>query len=136
MTEEKKPFVNVLAIDPGGTTGCAVRASTGQIMTFACVKPEEVFDFIFDNKDLLEQVVIENFNAQTIGKWGLFTVRIVGGVYALCYEYKIPHKVHQPQDRYPFKQEAREVLKKRGVCIHEIEACEHLLKWEYDNGIG
>lgn len=133
-----KPYVTVLAIDPGGTSGMALRiAATGDLVTFTCQTPEQVFDFIQGNKDSLEQIVIENFSAETISKWGLHTVRIVGGVYALAYTYQIEHKVHQPQDRYSFQKDAKEILRlRRGVVIHEHDAASHLLRWEYDNGIG
>lgn len=130
------PYKPILAIDPGGTTGMAVRISPEIIQTFTCSEPEEVFDFVTQNKDILLQIVIENFAAELIGKWGLFTVRIVGGVYALCHQYEIPYKLHQPQDRYPFQIEARDFLKPRKTVIHEQDALAHLFRWEYDNKIG
>jgi hypothetical protein len=124
----------VIAIDPGGTSGVAIRYPDGTIFTTACKAPEEVYALIM--LPGIEQVVIERFAAVTISKYGLHTVRIVGGVYALCWEHKIPYTEHAPQHRYPFKKEAREILKGRRVVIHEIEALEHLLRWEYDNEIG
>lgn len=131
------PYKIVLAIDPGGTTGMAVRLSPDIIQTFTCPNPESVFDFVTQNKGILQQVVIENFAAELIGKWGLFTVRIVGGVYALCHQYKIEYKLHQPQDRYPFQKDAKDILStRRGIVIHEHDALSHLLRWEYDNKIG
>jgi hypothetical protein len=123
----------VMALDPGGTTGVAVRMHDGTIITAPCTKPEQVYELIVGSK--LEHVVVERFAAVTISKYGLHTVRIVGGVYALCWEHKIPYTEHAPQHRYPFKKEARAILKGRRVVIHEIEALEHLLRWEHDNGI-
>lgn len=126
-------YRNVISIDPGGTSGVAVRGRDGTILTAACKSPEQVYELV--SADGVEQVVIERFAAQLISKYGLHTVRIVGGVYALCWHLGIPYKEHSPQDRYPFKKEAREILKGRPVVIHEIEALEHLLRWEFDNDI-
>jgi hypothetical protein len=129
----------VLAIDPGGTSGMAVRFPNGLLSTFTCSTPEEVYAFIDNTKDVLQQVVVENFQAELIGKWGLFTVRIVGGVYALCYIYNINYKLHMPQDRYPFLKEAKEHLdaikkeKKIRYVVHEKDALAHLFRLEYDN---
>lgn len=128
---EKKIYTRVVAIDPGGTSGVAVRGRDGTILTTACTRPEEVYDIV--STPGVEQVVIERFAATLISKYGLHTVRIVGGVYALCWKLNIPYLEHAPTDRYPFKKEARAILKGRRVVIHEIEALEHLLRWEFDD---
>lgn len=124
-------YKQVVAIDPGGTSGVALRAVDGTILTTACKDPHDVYDIV--STPGVEQVVIENFSAEHISKYGLHTVRIIGGVEAICYKLNIPYKVHMPQDRYPFKTEARAILKGRKVVIHEIEALEHLLRWEYNS---
>src|SRR5260221_4605877 len=101
-----------LSIDPGGTSGMAVHMPTGKIMTFVCKSPKEVYAFIFNFREILTDVVIENFSAQLIGRYGLETVRIVGGVYALCCVYEINHVVQMPQMRYSFQKEAEKILRK------------------------
>lgn len=127
-----------LAIDPGGTTGMAIRFPDEKWHTFTCSTPEQVFDFIKGSKSVLQQIVIENFQAQTISKWGLHTVRIVGGVYALAHVFEIGHKVHIPQDRYPFQKDSQTLLRRRrsedGIkfVIHEEDALAHLLRFEFD----
>lgn len=130
-------MTNILAIDPGGTTGIAVRV--GEWLNTCVMKsPEEVFDLLQQHKDVLNVVVIENFAAQDISKYGLHTVRIVGGVYALCYINKIEYVLHTPQDRYPFKEESKQWLEtsKRGkgirYMVHELDALAHLFRLEYD----
>lgn len=130
MTDKYKA---VLAIDPGGTTGMAVRFPTGEIETFVCKTPEELYDFIKQTRENLEQIVIEDFNAETISKYGIYTVRLVGGVTALARVYDIPLKVQLPQMRYPFRVEAQAIVKDRKTVIHERDALSHLLRWEYDN---
>ena len=130
------PYKNILSLDPGGTTGCAVRYSDGKFSTFTCKTPEELFKFIKDVSHCLEQVVIEDFKAELISKWGIYTVQLVGGVRALCYVYNIPVLVHRPQDRYPFRMESKLLLKSAQHVIHEEDALSHLLRWEHDNDIG
>ena len=126
----------IMAIDPGGTSGIAFRMPNRSIITCVGNSPEDVYDLIRQAATSgLQQVVCENFNAQYIGKWGLHTVRIVGGVQAVCHIFQINLQMHMPQKRYPFKLKARGILKGRRVVIHEIEALEHLLTWEYDNDI-
>lgn len=123
--------MTVLSIDPGGTTGMATRIE-GEIHTFVCKEPEEVFNFIIQCKDVLKVCVVEGFAAQTISTYGLHTVRIIGGVYALCYEHNIKYEHHQPQARYPFQQEAKRLLADKHTVIHEKDALAHLLRYEYD----
>lgn len=120
----------VIAIDPGGTTGIAVKTSDGRYLTCTASTPEEVADFLFTKR--FTHLIVENFQAQTIGKWGLHTVRIVGGCYMLAYLKGATYVHHVPQDRYPFQQEAKEMLQGTKAVIHEQDALAHLLRWEYD----
>lgn len=124
-----------LAIDPGGTSGMATNV-LGQYKTFVCLSPEEVFTSLIKYKAFLSTVVIETFQAQLIGKWGLHTVRIVGGIYALCFEHNIEYVPHMPQERYPFLKEAKAYLiaNDRNALRHdhEMDALAHLMRHEYD----
>lgn len=129
-------YKTVLSIDPGGTTGIAIRFPNGEIETFVCKTPEELYDFIKQVRENLEQIVIEDFNAETISKYGIYTVRLVGGVTALARVFEIPLKVQLPQMRYPFRVEAQNIVKDRRTVIHERDALSHLLRFEYDNNIG
>ena len=134
--------MKILSIDPGGTTGIAIRMSyitgvnTGDVYTCVLKSPEEVFNMIATGQP--EVIICENFQAQTISKYGLHTVRIVGGTYALAHIYKKRYVLHMPQDRYPFLSEAKEILEKRRLTLrqpymeHEKDALAHLLRFEHD----
>ena len=126
----------VISIDPGGTTGIAIRTPENWILTCTASSPEELFDMVDGTP--FTHVIVENFAAELIGKWGLFTVRIVGGVYSIAYRKGAEYILHQPQDRYPFQKEAKAFLTERKkqtkqrFVIHEEDALAHLLRWEYD----
>lgn len=122
----------VLAIDPGGTTGMALRIDESKYATFTCSEPSEVYQFIKTNQQLLKAVIIETFQAQIITKYGLHTVRIVGGVEALCYIFEIEYIKHMPQERSAFQEDAEEILKETNHVVHEEDALAHLLRYEYD----
>ena len=138
--------MTTMSIDPGGKSGVAFRLDDGKILTCVC---ESLFDkntkLRFDATELYEMlslpnithVIVETFQAQTIDKYGLHTVRLVGAIEAICWYRKIPLTKHMPQDRYPFKEEAKEILQsfKRAYMVHELDALAHLLRWEFDNGI-
>lgn len=127
----------VVAIDPGGKSGIAASTDKMDYLT-ACVNtPEEVWTFIAPN---VHHVIYEEFGAETISKYGLHTVRIIGGILALCWKYNIPVTKHMPQKRLAFKTQAREILQhkrytlKQTYMVHELDALAHLLAWEHDNG--
>lgn len=122
----------VMALDPGGTTGVALRAPDGDIVTATCKTPEELWEMLLSPG--LEQVVFEKFQAQRIDKYGLYTVRLIGGIEALCYQRKLPVTAHMPSERRPFLVDAHDVLAGRRTVIHEKDAVAHLLRWEHDNG--
>lgn len=127
--------MKILSIDPGGTTGLAVRGENNKIATCVVKTPEEVYAFI---RVGIDYVVCENFKAEVISKYGLHTVKIVGGAYALAYVQNIHFVLHEPQDRYPFKSDAKELLEtrkkelKQSYMVHELDALAHLLRFEYD----
>jgi hypothetical protein len=123
----------VCAIDPGGTTGIAIRlpTETDNLQTCVAKTPEELYDLI--NRGHITHIVIETFQAQLISRHGLDTVEIVGGVKALCHVLNIELETHMPQDRYPFQQEAKQLLQGKHTVIHEQDALAHLLRYEYDH---
>lgn len=122
----------VIGIDPGGTTGIAVLLpmNLGYI-TCTTSTPEQLYEFLWAQD--YSHLVVENFQAHKIDHNGLYTVDLVGACKAITYLKGAIYVKHMPQDRYAFKKAAREILKNRKVVIHEIEALEHLLRWEYDN---
>lgn len=134
--------MTVISIDPGGKSGVAIRFNDGTIETCIC---ESIFkngkQETFDPRSLYElfltykfdHAVIETFQAQTITRYGLHTVRIVGGIEALCIAKDIPLTKHMPVDRYPFLQDAKDLLQGKRPMIHQVDALAHLLRWENDN---
>lgn len=141
--------MSIMSIDPGGKSGIAIRTDDGTLMTCIC---ESLFDkksgtrqVRYDATELYEilmlptitHVILETFQAQKIDQYGLHTVRLCGAVEAICYVRNIKLTKHIPQDRYPFKTEAKIWLQdqKKPYLIHELDALAHLLRYEYDNGI-
>lgn len=128
----------VIAIDPGGTTGVAIRIEQGRYVTVAIKHLEQLYNIIWTGN--FSHMIMENFQAETISKWGLHTVRVVGGCYAIALKQKITYVQHVPQNRYAFQEDAKDYLKvqqaatKLRFVIHEEDALAHLFRWEYDNG--
>lgn len=122
----------VIAIDPGGTTGIALRGTNTGMKYLTCTTStlEELVDFLW-NQDITH-LVVENFQAQTISKWGLYTVRLVGVCQTIAHIKHAKYVLHIPQDRYPFQQEAKALLEGRKTVIHEEDALAHLLRFEHD----
>lgn len=134
-----------LAIDPGGTTGCALRLSNGDLLTFTLAtmtrptKKEVLFhpQLLADtlNMDGLDRVVYEDFAAETISMYGLHTVRLCGLIIGICHIRDIPLIRHTPMERRPFIEDAKMALNGRKLLvIHEIDATAHLLKLEKERG--
>lgn len=117
----------ILSIDPGGTTGIAIKTD-GRYTTCVCKSDEELWELFRNTPDV---VIIENFVAELISKYGLSTVQLVGGVKALCWTKRIPLIVHPPQKRKAFLEQAKEILSKDHREIHEVDALAHLLAYEY-----
>lgn len=126
--------VTILSIDPGITSGIALRCR-GVIHTTTCSSMEEVYDLIRPPASP-ELVIFERFTAKLISTYGLHTVKLVGGIQALCYAFNIKCIGHMPQERKPFLDLARTVLLANSMpdykpVIHEIDATAHLLAHEY-----
>lgn len=126
----EKPY-RVLAIDPGGTTGLAFSPGPGEYHTATASTPEELYDFISTD---FTDIVIENFRAHRIDHYGLYTVRLVGGVHALCHKLGVRYVNVPPVQRRAFQDEAHKLLSGVRHVIHETDALAHLLAWEYKNG--
>lgn len=121
----------LIAIDPGGTTGIAVRVGDMQPVTCVTKTPDELWDFLSAGK--FTHCVIEDFQANRVDRHMIYTIRLVGGVEASCRLLGIELKKHTPQDRYPFRKEAEEFLRGSKAVIHERDALMHLFRWEHDN---
>lgn len=119
-----------LAIDPGGTTGIAVRFDDGRVMTCTATSPRELWQFFQDPKP--DKVVFEIFSTGgRVDKYMIYTIELVGGIKALCEGLSIQGYAHPPQARKAFIEQAKAILKGTRHVIHEVDALAHLLAHEY-----
>lgn len=130
----------IMGIDPGVSTGVAFAVeftladnttAAWRYTSFTSTR-EEMWELI---KDPVTQVVVEQFDAQIISKYGLHTVEAVGGVMALCAREDIPVVRDTPQQRRPYIDKARTLVSggKYHVQRHEVDAMSHVLFWLYHN---
>lgn len=133
VTAEDYPKLRVLAFDPGITTGIAYRPEKDKYVTCVSKDPAEVWGFI--NPETVDLVIYEDFVAQLISRYGLATVRVVGGIQSRCDQHGIKILLHRPQMRKAFIDIARSWLIEhtgsKGTGRHEIDALAHILTWEW-----
>lgn len=127
--------MRILAIDPGETNGVAAYIN-GKYITTIIKNPTDFYQFFHGG---LDAVVIEQFAASVISKHGLHTVRMVGGIEALCGYLNIPLKHQTPQERIAFIDFARRLVRKQDTYIsvgdrhhHQVDALAHLLRYQND----
>lgn len=114
----------VLALDPGVTTGAAFRETN--IHTLILGTPEAVYSWIEDRN--WDAVVYESFyTGNRINKYGLATVKLIGGILALCWYKNINTYERPPQAKIAFMNDAKKITTRE----HEVDALAHLLSWEY-----
>lgn len=125
----------IVGIDPGVSTGVAFALETVsgfQYQTATMVTPEDVWDIVATQN--IDVVIIEQFAAQTISRYGLHTVEIVGGVMAICHRNHTQIIRDTPQERRPYLPLARAMVEKgKGHTIHEVDALSHVLRYMYHN---
>lgn len=119
-------FNKIISLDPGGTIGVASKIN-GEYNSFELKDEEELWHLLNEKPDL---VIAENFVAELISKYGLYTVQLIGGIKALCYTHNIPLVLQMPQKRIAFVKEAKVIVGKR-PRDHEWAAMAHLLAYEY-----
>lgn len=124
----------ILAIDPGGTTGLAMRFSEDSITTATTKDPKLVWELVV----VADTVICEQFNPwhAHIDRYGLHTVKIIGGVIALCEYRQIPLIEQPPQFRVKCVKQADAYLRMKAELFveHEVDALAHLFAWELANG--
>lgn len=141
--------MTILALDPGITTGVAIRkeeleynhdgpisypvAATAEYLALVVTEPTKLWDLIQAHKP--ETIVIENFaSAGLISKDGQHTIRLVGAMELAAYITGAKLILQFPNERYPFMDAARDMLKQRPIgrvpISHEIDALAHLLCYE------
>lgn len=124
---------NVLAVDPGTTTGLAWQFFYDDIIDTdtALLPAEEVLAWIAKRHNFhgINTIVIERFaTAGMLSKYGLQTIDLVGQIKGWCYAKDIGYVIQSPQSRKPWTDKA-ELYPGRKRIIHEIDALAHLLQY-------
>lgn len=126
--------MKIVSIDPGITTGLAIRTREGNIITEAVHSVKHIWN-ILTSEDKPDVVIYECFNASgQISKYGVRTIEIVGGIIALCSVFGIASVAQAPYRRKPYEKAARDILKLKKHLDHEVDALAHLLAFEERNG--
>ena len=129
--------MTIIAIDPGQTSGIAISTGDGPHMTLVTRDPKDLWQLF--SKHLPVVVVYEEFATPgRISKDGLFTVRLIGAIEAICYERGIKTCLQYPRERYQFLTASKAILQSTGKKFmeHEMDALAHLLVYEYSVSIG
>lgn len=132
----------IIAIDPGGTSGIAMREHDDSLSYIQLHKPGEVYEFLWRmlgswKGEIVEAIVCENFTtAGRISKDGLHTVRIIGGVQAIGIIKGVPVYTPEPSQRKMCKDEAERLAPKGYELRHQRDALMHLLAYEYRKSQG
>ena len=115
--------MNVLAFDPGGTTGWAF-LSNGKIEAGSFHTWEEVWAILDQHHEKLDMVIIESFilrrgSALALSGSKLETVQVIGYIKAFCDNYVVPYLEQQPACK------AIVVSKIKGLDVHAMDAVRH-----------
>lgn len=120
-----------IAIDPGGTTGLAVRYPDGSWMTVSLNTPAQLWDFFLESPD---EVVFEVFSTGgRVDRYMIYTIELVGGIKAAIYALNLRGFAHSPGKRYPWLGQAEAMLRGQEHTPHEVDALAHLLTHEARN---
>lgn len=135
-------------MDPGGTSGVAIKFANGLWSTLA-VPLESQFDVTekiaayarHESKTMT--VAVEFFSSmQYLSRHGLNTIELVGGIMHVCRVFGVTVFRHAPMHRTPFQSTAHDMLTARrtdtGIpfVIHEEDALAHLLRLEHNLATG
>lgn len=120
-----------MAIDPGGSTGVALKIGAVYQTTTITHAPD-LWKLIYEHKP--DVIAVEAFATDhMISRHGIHTIEIVGGVKALCSALGIAIHVHTPQFRKAFMEPAQKSLYAvSGKTVHETDALAHLLRLEHE----
>ncbi len=127
--------MNILSCDPGGTTGIAMQIVSPDrqqrlVQTMTTSTPEELYDLVA--RYTWDTVLCERFStAGRMSAIGIYTIQLVGGVHALCHQFKVQFIYRSPQNRKAFQDDAAKYLLPTKHVIHEVDALAHLLAWKY-----
>jgi hypothetical protein len=139
MTHPRPPVV--MGIDPGVSTGVAIgfpQESGYGYVTFTAKEPAEVWGAIAGSLSV-NVLIVEQFSAQLISKYGIHTVEVIGGVIALAWDRSIEVIRDTPQQRRPYMEYAKARVPPRGAHTqhdlrHEVDALSHVVRYLYKSG--
>lgn len=127
---------NILSIDPGSRY-CGIAIYSGDKDLYKTMEIENgnyqlLWRFLIDGS--WAYVVCEDFTAKFISAHGIATVRIIGGVEAICMARKIQFNRPRAQDRLPFQDRALKLLAeinngKLPPRDHQLSALSHMLRF-------
>lgn len=126
------PRYKVLGVDPGEHVGLAVWThwrDSVEVWEFHTVTGYTAWDYLCERDDWTH-VVCENFQSagfQT--RDGQTTLRLIGGIIAICRDRGYVLTLQPPQKRLAFVDEAKALVHARGQ-EHAISATAHLLAWK------
>lgn len=119
----------LLGLDPGGTTGCALKIGRAY-MTRTFVHVPELWDFIKEHRP--DKVAFEVFvTAGRVDAAMIHTIELVGSIRGICHVLKIPGYGQTAQSRKGFIEPAKAILKGTPHTKHEEDALAHLLLLEW-----
>lgn len=121
---------DIVAFDPGNHTGIAWKDGDvyGTNMIFEDLP--RVYTYLVNKPKL---VVVEQFYTPgNIDRHGLYTVRLIGGIQALCWLHHVPLVEHMPGPPQPLVEKARAWHKERHLKYtqHHLDSLAHL--WLYE----
>jgi hypothetical protein len=120
----------IMAIDPGGSTGVAVKID-GNYHTATITQPTELWDMLRDYKP--DIVAYEDFIGNSMRDVNINgTLQLVGSIVGVCHVFGLKCIKNVPQARRAFILDARRLLvNAQGKTVHEVDALAHLLLLEY-----
>lgn len=125
----------IISFDPGISTGVAIKAHN-EYRTFTTKTNTDLYEVLTQND--WDYVIVEQYSTQLIGKYGLRTVELVGGIESLCWHDGLKLIKRSPIQRTPFVPRAKKLMRdlKLGeglldeVTRHQVAALSHLLGFE------
>lgn len=126
----------VMGIDPGVSTGVAFAYYTNGVYEYTTNTCTDVRDVWKQVAWPVRVLIVEQFSAQLISKYGIHTVEVVGGVIAVAYTRDIEVIRDTPQSRRPYMEYARAHVPPREHITpyeqrHEIDALSHVIRYLY-----
>ena len=123
--------MKLLGLDPGQTTGMCIYQDSSGYLGFVAKTPGQVLEHIYQYGTTYDAVIVEDYNGQLISADGLMTVRLIGGIEALCQVLNIYRVLQFPQERYPHMAEAKTLVASFGPDTrHARDATAHVLLYQ------